>query len=317
MRGLFWATAAAAVAVAASHAAIVYQTGFETSDGFSVGVVEGQAGWTSITGTPARLQPVISTANPRTGSQHFRLAKQANLTNGALKGGFSPIINIPAGARVSISVDVNISVTDGAEYAVAVQSSTQGLLTAFVDFSFQDDDGDLISGDILVQDGVAFVPTGFEFVPGQYKTLRIDFDPATNQLTYFYDGMQIFTHGTWSGTAIDQVVLLSDNFQLPNETGDFDNLRVETATTDPCAGFLAGDANCDGFVTNFDIDPFVLAVVNFAEPNPPAGYSAGQACWDARGCWGDVNRDGGLSNFDIDPFVACLVVLPQPGQPCP
>ncbi|MBK8914071.1 MAG: hypothetical protein IPM64_05610 [Phycisphaerales bacterium] len=266
MRGLILATALAAVATSASQAVVVYQTGFEAAEGFSVGMVGGQAGWTVITGTPARLQPVVATANPRTGAQHFRLAKQANLTSGSLKGGFTPIFNVPAATPISVSVDVNISGTDGAEYAVALQSSAQGLLTAFVDFSFQDDDGDLISGDILVQDGVDFVPTGFEFVPGQYKTLRIDFDPATNQLTYFYDGMQIFTHGTWSGTAIDQVVLLSDNFQLPNETGDFDNLRVETATTDPCAGFRAGDANCDGLVTNFDIDPFVLALVNNDEP---------------------------------------------------
>ncbi|MBK8914072.1 MAG: thrombospondin type 3 repeat-containing protein [Phycisphaerales bacterium] len=80
---------------------------------------------------------------------------------------------------------------------------------------------------------------------------------------------------------------------------------------------LRGDANCDGLVTNFDIDPFVLALVNNDEPAPPAGYSAGQACWDGRACWGDIDHNSRFDNFDIDPFVACLIVLPEPGQPCP
>lgn len=82
----------------------------------------------------------------------------------------------------------------------------------------------------------------------------------------------------------------------------------------------SGDANCDGSVTNFDIDGFAAAVVNFAEANAPAGYlvtGATQGCWDLRNCWGDVNHDALFNNFDIDPFVACLLILPPAGQECP
>jgi hypothetical protein len=61
---------------------------------------------------------------------------------------------------------------------------------------------------------------------------------------------------------------------------------------------LIGDMNCDGAVNAFDIDPFVLAIVN------PAGYAQQFThCYIAGA---DVNRDGQINAFDIDPFVGLL-----------
>ncbi|MGE0479885.1 MAG: hypothetical protein AB7Q17_05370 [Phycisphaerae bacterium] len=62
---------------------------------------------------------------------------------------------------------------------------------------------------------------------------------------------------------------------------------------------LRGDANCDGFVNNFDVDPFVLAIAD------PGAYAA--AFPDCNAGNADVNGDGRVNNFDIDPFVDCLV----------
>ncbi|MBK8915632.1 MAG: hypothetical protein IPM64_13740 [Phycisphaerales bacterium] len=75
------------------------------------------------------------------------------------------------------------------------------------------------------------------------------------------------------------------------------------------ADIIIGDMNCDGVVNNFDIDPFVLAVVDIdaysaAFPNCPGATI------------GDVNGDNLFNNFDIDPFVACIVALPPPGEGC-
>ncbi|MGH6962346.1 MAG: hypothetical protein ACREE7_17835, partial [Dongiaceae bacterium] len=63
--------------------------------------------------------------------------------------------------------------------------------------------------------------------------------------------------------------------------------------------FLRADLNCDGLVNNFDVDPFVLAVLN------PAGYEAAYPDCDIAN--GDINHDGATNNFDIDPFVQCLL----------
>lgn len=72
---------------------------------------------------------------------------------------------------------------------------------------------------------------------------------------------------------------------------------------------LTGDANADGLVNNFDIDAFVLAIVN------PVSYMSLYGT-DAYMC-NDANRDGLVNNFDIDAFVACILALPPSGQGCP
>ena len=62
---------------------------------------------------------------------------------------------------------------------------------------------------------------------------------------------------------------------------------------------LAGDANCDGLVNAFDIDPFALAL------SSASGYAAAfPDCYRANA---DTNRDGLVNSFDIDPFVMMLV----------
>lgn len=72
---------------------------------------------------------------------------------------------------------------------------------------------------------------------------------------------------------------------------------------------IYGDMNCDGTVNNFDIDAFVLALVD------PTGYAAAFPSCDR--LHGDIDRSGAMNNFDIDPFVNCILNAPPPGQPCP
>ncbi len=59
-----------------------------------------------------------------------------------------------------------------------------------------------------------------------------------------------------------------------------------------------GDCNCDGAVDFFDIDPFVLAMID------PTGYEA--AYPDCALLNADCNRDGHVNFFDIDLFVAIV-----------
>jgi hypothetical protein len=62
--------------------------------------------------------------------------------------------------------------------------------------------------------------------------------------------------------------------------------------------YLAGDANCDGLVNPFDIDPFILALTD------PAGYQAQYSTCTLMTC--DANQDGLVNAFDIDPFITLL-----------
>lgn len=63
---------------------------------------------------------------------------------------------------------------------------------------------------------------------------------------------------------------------------------------------VLGDMNGDGDLNNFDIDPFVLALVD------PDGYATAFPGLD-RLRLGDIDGDGDLNNFDIDPFVNLLI----------
>lgn len=61
-----------------------------------------------------------------------------------------------------------------------------------------------------------------------------------------------------------------------------------------------GDMNCDGVLNNFDIDPFVTALLD------PAAYVATFPGCDYAAL-GDCDFDGAFNNFDIDPFVAFVL----------
>ncbi len=61
---------------------------------------------------------------------------------------------------------------------------------------------------------------------------------------------------------------------------------------------LRGDLNCDATVNAFDIEPFILALVD------PDGY---KATWpDCNIQIADVNEDGTVNAFDIEPFIDLL-----------
>ncbi len=57
---------------------------------------------------------------------------------------------------------------------------------------------------------------------------------------------------------------------------------------DPC------DANCDGVIDAYDIEPFIDLLVG---ANPVRCSS----------CAGDTNGDGVIDAFDIEPFVNCVI----------
>lgn len=80
---------------------------------------------------------------------------------------------------------------------------------------------------------------------------------------------------------------------------DFPNAHLYRVTVSRNVIELPGDANCDGRVDNFDIEPFVLGLtsdVNYALAFPDCPRSNA-----------DLDGDGLVTNFDIDPFVERLI----------
>ncbi len=200
----------------------ILATGWDSSQGFVPGWIGGQNGWASFASSTA--QGSVTNANPLGGDQNLRIAFDPALPNGTNTGAFSPSLGAqPVGSSIT-SVDIYISNTGGADYDVVPQAPTQGLLSARVKFNFL--------GNIFILDnpgsGLQFIDTGVAWNVGVYTNLTIDINPTADTIEYYYGGNLIHSSmaGVFAGTATEQVVLLSDNWHLPGEAGDFDNFSV-------------------------------------------------------------------------------------------
>ena len=85
-----------------------------------------------VAGTGPRLRPQD---NPAGGLQHLRIGNDPLVGAGTFTGAFSPNLGaLPVGPS-SVSMDIAISNTGGADYDVIPQAPSQGFLTARVKFS--------------------------------------------------------------------------------------------------------------------------------------------------------------------------------------
>jgi len=211
-----------------------FGAGFEASEGFTIGDFDGQQNWTA-SGMDLPFAS-ISNANPFTGSQHLRMVYDPTMTQGTTRIVLSPEQPTPPFTVNTVYIKVNISDDGGADYDIIGQAPSQGFLTWRVKFSWSDDTN-TGSGMIYVLDnvngGLVFVNTGVQWAHGIYKELRVDFTPG--EIRYYYDGALIYTGAVIAGSAVEQVGIVHDNWQLPNETADFDALSVQTLGEPPVA----------------------------------------------------------------------------------
>lgn len=226
----------------ATTRALPYATGFEPAEGFAPGFINGQAGWSTY--TTATTYGEVSTANPAAGTQHLRLGIDPASGSGA----WSPNLGTLGAGLYTMDVDVCIGGTGGADYDIIPQAPSQGFLSARVKNYWSDFDGDTLPGDVLVLDdvdgsGLAYVDTGFDYVPGQYYHLNITMDSVAGSISYdfnngavVYNGIGVSTGGIVAGTSFEEAVFICDEWNL-SEFGDFDNLVI---TPEPGTLLLLG-----------------------------------------------------------------------------
>ena len=108
------------------------------------------------------------------------------------------------------------------------------------------------------------------------------------------------TDGDWGTTTVQGLQSATQyTFAVKARNQESVETAFGTGASDTTtSSFAIGDLNCDGYVNNFDIDPFVLVITS----TPPYTdyYSAYPGCDHMLA---DINQDGTVNNFDIDPFV--------------
>lgn len=222
--------------------ATALSTGFESP--FTPGNISGQQGYTVFAANTATTA-VVSTASPFAGAQHLRLTDGG--ANGTLTGAFSPSITQPANDAAQFNVQMRISNLGGANYDVLGQAPTQSVLSFRADFDFE---GNLFVLDFNASGVLGFVDTGVQFPVNTYFNFGVTFLPGgpvgvpatapAGKIVYTINGVPVYTADTLvAGNRIEQLIFLSDNFQLANEFGDFDNVSVAPVPEPTSLGLLA------------------------------------------------------------------------------
>ncbi len=145
---------------------------------------------------------------------------------------------------------------------------------------------DVSAADVVLEDGIWWVST-------QPLDVATNFDwywhlgsvtiPTINQPSHVRDGG--VAHGNGYAGLWGSTTWIPHNFRGNNSL----SMAIEgelIAGCDPC------DANCDGAVDTFDVEPFINLLLG-----------GGSAC---SSCAADANGDGVIDAFDIEPFVNCL-----------
>jgi hypothetical protein len=208
-----------------------YSTGFEAP--YSVGWLGGQQGWTAF-GSPFHFQPTITSAGtPYAGIQHLECGYDVNAIVGNHVGGVTPTLS-PAwmpGESYTLSVQVKITDTWGADYFVEPGDKTSGAAAARVDFRCDDQKIYVLD---YVGTSLAWVATSGSWVVDAYRELKIvQTLGAGGAIRYYYGGTLIHTDADGipgAATTMNQVTLYSDNYQM-FDSGYFDALSLTPEPT--------------------------------------------------------------------------------------
>ncbi len=255
----------------ASDAKILYQTGFEEAEGYSLGSVLGQQGWTGGVGSNA--EPVVSNENPSSGTQHLLFGEEPESEELFLEA-YTPAFGAQADGRYTVSVDVAID-NLGGDYRVVVLGAG-GEIVAAVNFS---GGGSLEIYDDPDEDGIfdfTDIDREWDWIGNAYHTLTIDIDAAANRIDYFYDTSNVYSTELVGPGGVEQVLLQGESFTF-GTTGAFDNLQV--VRTDPAlANLQVALVRADEGAENVDFgfqSTGVVPTVEFTTAGQTAAESAG------------------------------------------
>jgi len=215
---------------------------FEASEGYAPGFIGGQNGWSTYSTNTTK--PIVSAANASDGEWSLELSKHDGLNTGVFVGGFSPLFSIDEDV-MSISYDVFIESTGGADYDVIVQAPSQGFLTARVKFFWQ---GGIRLVDFNNEGTVVMLATGVPYPVNEWFDLTIEVDRGADVINYYLNGDLFWTGAIFGGTVMEQVVVLHDNWN-DGEAGFIDNIRVSSEaqwlTADVTSGTVAAGESVD------------------------------------------------------------------------
>jgi hypothetical protein len=188
---------------------------FETSEGYTLGSLGGQQGWSAWGGIPA-TNPMVASSNATDGVNSFTMLSEGDVLD--FCGVEKNISSLVTGDDVEISFDYKFDAIDGSDYEIAVYNDgIDYYYTAALRVDYE-------TGTLEYRTGTAFA-NGPVLNPNQWYNIKIGIKKSTNTLQYFLNGTQIYTGalGTYKNAQIIDFVyddygtgFKVDNIQVTN-----------------------------------------------------------------------------------------------------
>jgi len=184
-------------------------TSFETSEGFTTGLIGGQNGWVIAGATmpAANANIVDDLASDGLNSLHIT---GTNTQSTTLIGVYSPDYAI-ASPQVEVSQDVYIDALGGSDvYVDALDVDGVSLfLTSRVIFDYQ--------GNIRLVTGIANNALVYQtvgvFTANTWYTLKVNYDFTANTIVYTLNGTLLYSGVVYNGEQADRLGFRYDNYQ--------------------------------------------------------------------------------------------------------
>ncbi len=208
---------------------VLYETGFEAAQGFTIGPHTIIRDWRTF-GNNTAIQ--ISNTSPRSGSQHLRWSQSAGLNAGSFAFIDSPQFAPSRAGHHILSFDFR-------------QSIPASRFDMYVYDSFTNT---MALGWIVDENGSVFIRPGpstgtFNFlgtaILGQYHTLSGELDPSTGKIRYRLNGGNASESDISGKTRLNFLNFVPQNPASASPTVDLDNIRAELISEN-LPGFVFG-----------------------------------------------------------------------------
>lgn len=184
---------------------------FEASEGFTLGTIYGQNGWT-VTGDGSGgfvENQVISSELSTDGAYSLKIATESAFPgqSGPIVGGFYNLAVPITYPEFEVSFDINMSELGGANFAFVALAGTN--LAARLEFDFE---ASLVAVD-NVDGALAFAETTFgEWAPQVWYAVRMEFNTIDATIDYYVDNVLIYQGDFLNTTGITQIRFANDNW---------------------------------------------------------------------------------------------------------
>lgn len=216
---------------------------FESSEGYTLGDINNQQGWSYWGGVTPNTAMVVNTTSTL-GANSVNVTSNNSTNDGGI------MKNVIGFSKTDYSFDYKISGIDGSDYYMAVQDNNNTVLAGF---SIDYEQGNVSIYDGILDDGV---PTSLNLSPNTWYNFKMIVNMVSNSVEYFVNntslGSKNFLTGTTgfnvinfvyddfgSGFTLDNIKILdanllsiSENIKnspidiYPNPTSDFVNIKI-------------------------------------------------------------------------------------------